>query len=252
VEAYEELTRAEEEATLFMRDQPRYQETRAAAAQERRVVQAHVGFLHVALLGGPERPKVTINGVPWRGDRPEAQVIVETGQVDVVAEAGDGALVRHSATIGPGAHVTLSFDLTGRQDPSPSPPAAAAAPANPTGPLTVSSTYDDRGWLRPARWAAGLTGAAGLGAFGLFYGMASQKHGQLVACAAGTCSPGALSQIRSQGQMLQTLTNASLGVGAAGALTFGVLMLLPAQRPALPANATLGLGPRGLALAGEF
>lgn len=200
---------------------PRYAATLEAASEELRALEPRIGRVR---LEGPPLPaaaRVTVGDRALPGAAVGLAVPVRPGRVEVEIAAPGHLSSRQAVTVVAGRTTTVLVDLR-RLPPAPPPP--------------------DPNRHRPWMWASLSIGAAGLGAFGVFYALARSEYAGLD----DRCTPRPCTQREdaavARGRTYQTLTNVSLGVGAAGLATGALLWwLLPG-----PPEARVSLGPGGV------
>jgi tetratricopeptide (TPR) repeat protein len=209
---------------------PRYQDTRQAAAQELRALEPQIARLRLDVAGLPRGTRVLVADREIPPGAWGLLVPVAPGAVEVRAELPGGAVEKRDTTAPAGT--TVAVDLRPHALPVPAAPPRSSWPGH-------------RAWMA----ASLVTGAAGFVSFATFYLLAARQHAALEdRCRPLPCPPGEQGAI-DRGRLYQGLANGSLVVGLVGASAAAALWALsPRERPPL----SLAIGRDGVAVFGRF
>jgi Tetratricopeptide repeat len=248
-EAYEEMATTTREATALAESDSKYARTRDAAAAEMALLERRIGKIVVALAEPGAGATVTLNGAPLGAERLGVPVAVLPGATTIEATHAGDRPVRREITIGVGETKTVAIAFT-----SASSSAAAAASGAATSDTAPSEATPHGGGVRIAGFVIAGLGVAGMGAFA-GAGLAAKSKFSAVEteCGNARCADPKYGSVIDSGKTLQTIANASLGVGIAG-LVGGALMIAlggPSKAP-LPAQIEVGPTGAGLRFEGTF
>lgn len=219
VQAYVELGRTEVEAKELTRDDPRYERTGAAAAEERNQLASRLGFVDLRVTNAEPETTVTVGGDDVKRGGWDEPIPAVPGSVDVVVRTPGREPVTRTVTVSAGKNASVAVDA--RAD-APSTEAVAVAA------IPTEAPEHGKG-LRPYAFLAGGVAVAGLATFTVFGLMANGTHADLEkACGSGPCPPGHEDEI-SSGRTQQTIANIGLVVGAIGAAAAVTLFVLDAR-----------------------
>jgi len=245
-EAYEELSIAMRESAKRAETDPKYANTRDAAAGQLAILDREVGKVVVVLTG--DRPGVVakIGDVVLAAADLGVPRAVEPGVV-VGRAVIDGVVVTEKRVdVSAGATVTITLDTNVQVEEKIPTTGPIARPTRPDG--TPPTTG---GEIRIAGFVIGSLGVAGLAAFGVTGGLALDRLSTLEEeCGAETPCPddAAHNDLIAEGRTLQTAANVSLGIGA-GLLAAGVFMVAfggPREAPTSPVAIELTFTGMGL------
>jgi hypothetical protein len=255
VEAYRAFSRLLGTSSAPRED--KYDATREAARAELFALDQRVAKVVVAPAESLPGLRVSLDGAALDPAVFGLVYAVEPGAHRIEAQAdGRSPLVR-SIQVGAGETKTLTLLL-------PKPEAAPVSAAKTRAPV---SAPDDGATLRMLGFSSLGIGAAGLAVFAVAGVSAKNVHDNLEAeCGEAGCSDSAHQDDASRGETLQSVANAGLVVGLAGAVGGAILLLVgrtptnshttvtESARRSNAARARLSLGQRGgmLTYGGEF
>ncbi len=229
-EAYEAMASALRSASARAAAEPRYVETRDAAAAQLAELEPLVGKLVVAVAEPPPDLVVEVGGTPIPAKRIGVPLAAAVGEAVVRVRAAGKQDIERRVTIRGGEVTTVTVAL------SPIAPPAAPRPVPPPpsklGPLRVTGI------------ASLVVGAAGMVTFAVAGTMANQRYATL----STACSPGCSPADVDSGKKLDLGANVGLGVGIAGLVAGAGLVVF--GRPAtqgvaawtVPGGVVLGAG----------
>lgn len=245
-EAYDELYATMRAATDRAAAEPKYEQTRDAAAAELAILEPQIAKLVVAVTDAADVAAVAIDGRSVAPDRVGTPITVEPGAKQVAVELADGRRLAGTIELEAGQARTLT--LSPREDPPEpdvGPPPSSAETAEPTG-----------GGVRIAGFVVAGLGVAGMVLFGVTGSLAADEFGALEEeCGELRCADPAYADVVDRGKTYETVANVSLVAGLVG-LVGGTAMILfggPSD-PGEETAARLELRPAGagLALRGAF
>ena len=209
-QAYNELT--ETLSDTAETGDPKYDNTRRAAAAELALLEAKVGRILVVLADPSRETSVKVAGAPF--DALGRAVAVPTGTVEVEANSRDATVTRQArVTTGKTTTVAIYF-----------PPTAAAREVGTSVPR-LRSEPGHTGTQLGGFVAIGVGGAA-LVTGGILGGFAAGRFQALdSACASQPCDEPSVTGLIDGGKTLELVSYIMLGVGGASALTGGALVL---------------------------
>ncbi|MFT3769782.1 MAG: PEGA domain-containing protein [Minicystis sp.] len=244
-EAYETMTLALRSAAAKAEAEPKYAQTRNAAAADLALLEPKVGKLVIAIANPPAGTTVTLDGAPLSPEKLGVPVAVAIGESVVTVRAPGRANVERRVKLRGGETTTLTLAL--EVDPAGPTPAPAAPAAPPPAPEMRG------GGARIAGFAVLGVGAAGMATFAAAGVMANKRFDAVSAACGGTrCTDPSFSAQIAGGKQLDLAANIGLGVGIAGLVGGTLLVVLggPKPAPAVTAWATPGGG--GLVARGSF
>lgn len=215
-DAYNEMTLTLRDATERAEREPRYAQTREAAAAERAAIALKIGLLTIALTDRPAGLSITVGRDVIDPSRLGEAVPIAPGAVVVTVWAPGRQGVRRELSIGAGAAETLALNL---------PMAAKEVVKEETAPPDAPRAQTGGGVRTLGFVTAGL-GVAGWGTFAVAGLLANSKYASVSgACGGARCTdPAYAEQIRA-GRTLDTVANIGLVTGIAG-VAGGALMIL--------------------------
>jgi hypothetical protein len=204
-EAHEALQESIEIATAAA--DPKYDKTKAQAADYLREVAPKIGVLRIDLAG--RTGSVTVAGRAVSAAALARGVAASPGEIEVELAAPEGRDVRKVTAVA-GQEASLSFQ---KADLAPPPP----------------STTDSSSAATPLLIAGGVAGGIGVVGLGLFAAFGAMTLGNesdfTEQCPGNVCPPGLREDVDSA-KTQQTLANVGAIVGAAG-LAIGAALLIP-------------------------
>ncbi len=216
-DAYNELRGTLDDAAKT--GDPSYDNTRRAAAAELALLEPKVGLLLVVLADPGRTTEVTVGGAPFEVGR---AIAMASGQVEVKGTSdGEEAILRPTVVAGKTTSVALYFppkqDKSSAPTPPPPPPEAPGYTALQVG-----------GFIAIGAGGAILVGGGILGALaaGRFQALDSACEGQ-------RCDDPGVSDVIDSGKTFELVSYIMLGVGGAGVLTGGALVLFGGEGDSL-------------------
>lgn len=209
-----------------------YQRAMAAAREELAVLELRVARLSVRCRTAPAGLRVRLGARVLTGAPPWHRVPVETGPVDLIAEAPGHQTVRRTLSFVATQHLDLELVLqpTRLELEASSSSATSLLLEQPPSPRP----RHNRGLLI-AGWSAAGAGTASLIASLVFWRMAQNRYDDLNERCGGAPCPRAESPVIDEGRRYQTATNVTLGIGlgvvGAGAALIATSYLV-GERPA--------------------
>lgn len=207
-------------ADVDARKDPKYQQTRDSAVQERDEVAAKIALVTVTVANPSPDTRVSVGSKDVPADRWGKPIPVQPGKIEV------------SLTAPPAPPQTQSVELTAGQKRA---VALDAKPATAGGSTPEPSSGGARKILRPAAYVAGGIGVAGMGVFAVAGALANVTYGDLESkCSKGTGTkvcPGTTQSQIDEGKVQKDVANIGLIVGAVG-LAAGVTLFIVSREPA--------------------
>ncbi len=227
-EAYEEMEQTVRDARVRAETDPRYTETRDAAAAELAVLEGKVGRVSVALSPSLAGAQVWLNGRPLGVERVGKPVAVDTGAVRVTAKTATGETVEQTLEVLAG---TLQSTTLATAGPAPLLPGP--------GPESEASDF---GVVRGLGVGALGLGALGFVGFALGTVQADDAFATLEStCGTGPCDSTATADTISEGKIFEVIALSGLVVGIVG-VAAGTIMLIVGE----PASDSVAIDHRGL------
>ncbi|MBI4699887.1 MAG: CDC27 family protein [Deltaproteobacteria bacterium] len=224
-EAYAEMATSAREASARAEQEPRFAQTAQAASEELAVLEAQIGRVELVL---PERPAglvLEFGGKSVEADRLGAPLPVAPGAVSVRATAPGRAPFEKVLSVGPGELVRVTVSLA-----PPAPPASRPVPPRPRAAPPAPAPADEGGGrpgLRVAGYVAAGVGVLGMGAFAVAGLMANSRFAEIEReCGGKQCTDPAYATRIDEGETLDAIANAGLGVGLAGLAAGGTMILI--------------------------
>jgi Tetratricopeptide repeat len=235
-EAYEEMDITQRDAATRAESEPKYAQTRDAAAAERAILESRVGRLIVAIADPPDDVRVTVNDQPLASERLGSPTTVSPGTIVLEVEAPGSNKVERRVTIAAGETKTVALTLTGEKDETPQ------GLQKPQQPSTAQPTG---GGVRTAGYFVAGLGAAGLALFGVTWLQAGNQHElQKDECGRASCSPARYDEIVAKGKTLDTLATVGL-IGGITGVAAGTAMIVfgGPSTPDAPTTARVTVSP---------
>jgi hypothetical protein len=247
-EAYEAMVFALRDATTKAEADPKYGQTRNAAAADLALLEPKIGKLVVAVPSPPAGLEVTLNGAPMPLAKLGVPVPVTTGFVVVHLHAPGRTDVERRVTLKGGETQTLAVAL--EADPAQAPPAGITPPPAPVPPPGSDARG---GGARVAGFVTLGLGAAGMVTFAVAGSMANSRYSTIqAACGGKRCTdPSFASQIDG-GKRLDLIADVGLGVGIAGLVGGTLLVVFGGPKAPPPVTAWVAPGGGGLVAGGVF
>lgn len=222
--AYTELGRTMVEALELVKLEARYARTVEAATEERKSLEAQLGFVNVTVHHPRAETRLFVNSEEIRRSAWSEPAPSAPGSVHVKVSTPGLADSVKDVDVAAGASVDVALDL----GPEPASASLSAAPPKPldTGDATKPSSSAGRASLRPYAFIAGGVGVLGLGAFGVFGAMSRNDYRELEdECRDDRC-PASSQDTIDRGRSRQQLANIGLAVGVVGVGAAVTLWLL--------------------------
>lgn len=212
VEAYDEMRAAVDDAAARAKDEPRYVETRDAAAAEIALLEKKVGKLIVAIPDDELAMRVVLDDQELADTKLNSPITVLPGSHRVKATAEGMDDFEREIDIRGGDTKTVAVKLE-----------TAQAPDEPVKDEESGFELDP---VRAAGIAAVGLGVVGMIAFAVTGSMAKSRHDQLEEeCGAVRCVDPTYADVVDEGKKLQLGANVSAGLGAAF-LAAGAIMII--------------------------
>lgn len=251
-----QATENEARARIAAGETRKYRDTAEAAATESSDVRERLGTIHIRVTHPPDASVVEVDGKPTALPADGAlDVLHATGQTIIVVRPPSGAPQMRTVQVVAGGESSVSLEFAA------APPPPDSSLARDTGKETgkVKDLFvppPRRPWAAPAALVSGGVGLLGFGFFAGFGAHSQAIYGRLKS----TCSPrcGGHEDEIEQGAREQTIANASLVAGIAGATAaavFTVLTLSASSRESKPrpsGRIELNLGPSSATVRGSF
>ena len=224
------------------RTEARYAQTRDAARDELRDLNAHVGHLRIDSASLPAGAQVRIDGRDISHDALAQAVVVAPGHISVSVEAVGFSPFHNVVEVAAGAEAPVHIAMT-------------AAPASTTSSVAVVQVPRGSTELNPfprnlAIVAGGVAiiGWIGFASFGV---LANNTYNDVMQrCGMGPCSAADANTI-ANGRTYDTLANVSLGLGIAG-LVAGTAFLVWSVKTGTHHDVAVGVNGTSLTLGGRF
>lgn len=219
-EAFNELTRAGNEAADLARTDRRYEATRDRARRELGPLESRIARMTLRVVDAPPNLRVRAGSTEIAAQAFGVALAFDPGAVEVVAEAPGHAPFRQTVRLAPGATASIDVGLRPlRAAASVTPPVIPVTPVAPT-----EGAPRRGGGVRTAGIVVGALGLAGLGVFIGFGIRAQNRYDDLrTACRLARCPPSNNPWI-DEGEQWQTIANAGLGAGI-GLIVAGAVMI---------------------------
>ena len=256
VEALEhfQVTENEARARMTAGESKKYRDTQEAAATEGSEVRERLGTIHVLVTRAPEGSIVEVDGKPTELPAGGAlDVLHSTGQAVIVVRPPTGASQTRTVQVVAGGESSVTLEVSA---PPPPPEKDLSKDRRPTRLDKAPDVVPPR----PRPWAAPLaivSGGIGLVGFGLFAGFGLHSQG-IYKDLKSSCAPLCGKADAEEGAREQTIANASLGVGIAGAVAAAVFTGLtlsaspPKSNPRPSRRLDLTVGLSGATMRGAF
>lgn len=225
-EAYDEFAATLREAAARAETEPKYAETRDAAAAEVAQLEPKIGKVVVTLVDAPAGARVLLGGVEVPTDKLGAPIAVLPGTVDVVAEGLSQGADKRQEQIKAGETKVVVFGAK-PQSSTGTPPSGTEKPVS--GPDEMTG-----GGLRKAGFAVLGLGVVGMGMFAIGGIQGNAKFAQLEQeCGGARCTDPKYADIVESGKTMDLVANIGLGVGIAGIVAGTVMVLVggPKAKP---------------------
>lgn len=237
--AYTELTATVEESTQRAAVDPKYEKTRQTAVAQLALLEGKVGKV-VVRIDDPAA-EVTVNGVRVAPEKRDSAIAVEPGTVNVVGKYPDGAIVTQTRVVPAGKTEAFALEHT---------PVKSGDGGNSSSP---SKDTPDKPTDKPAgggvRIAGGVVlgaGVAGMVVFAIAGSMAKSNFATLeTECGGQRCVDPKYADVIDQGKTYTTVANVGLGVGAAGIVAGGLMVILGGASKTSPPPVAVSVFPGG-------
>jgi hypothetical protein len=258
VEALEhfQATETEARARVAAGESKKFRDTAEAAATEGSEVREKLGTIHIRVTHPPAASVVEVDGKPTALPADGAlDVLHATGQTVIVVRPPSGAPQMRTVQVVAGGESSVSLEFSAAAPPPDS--SLVKDTGNEAGMVKdIEAPPPKRAWTAPAALVSGGIGLLGFGFFAGFGAHSQAIYGRLKSTCAPRC--GDRSDEIDQGAREQTIANASLVVGIAGAAAtavFTVLTLSASPRESKPrpkGTIELNLGLSSATVRGSF
>jgi hypothetical protein len=258
VEALEHFQATENEARARVAagESKKYRDTQEAAATEGSEVRQRLGTIHIQVTHAPEASVVEVDGKPTQLPADGAlDVLHATGQAVIVVRPPSGAPAMRTVQVVAGGESSVSIEVAPEAPPPDKGPVKDPVKETVTAKV-LEGAPRQRPWAAPAALVSGGVGLLGFGLFAGFGAHSQAIYQDLESACAPRCE-GRKDEVE-KGAREQTIANASLVVGIAGAAAaaaFTVLALSASPRESKPRSSgkiELTLGFSGAAVRGSF
>ena len=219
-EAYDELSATLREAGKRAETEPKYADTRDAAATELAPLETKIGKLVVTLVDAPADAHVRVSGAEWAKDKLGTPVAVMPGTIEIVAEGLSQGTVTRREEIKGGETKTVVFASESKAGPK-VPPTDNSIPEATTG-----------GGVRKVGFGVLGLGVVGMGLFAFGGIQGNAKFATLEKeCGATRCTDPKYAEVVNSGKTMDLVANIGLGVGIAGLVAGTVMVIVGGPKP---------------------
>jgi len=217
-EAYEEFSATLREAGKRAETEPKYADTRDAAATELAPLETKIGKVVVSFVDAPAEARVRIGGTEVAKDKLGTPIAVMPGTIEIVAEGlAQGTVTRREDIKGGETKTVVLSNEKPLKGPLTDKPIAEAT----TG-----------GVLRKVGFGALGLGAVGMGLFAIGGIQSNAKFATLEQeCGKTRCTDPKYADIIDSGKTLDLVANIGLGIGIAGIVAGTVLVIVGGPKP---------------------
>ena len=233
VEAYDELAITAREAAARAESEPKYAQTRDAAAAELVLLEPKIGKLVIALADAPAGAAVTLDGAPVAASRLGAPIVVAPGNRVVEVTTPSRPKERREIVVGGGETKTIAVSFQ-----------RSAGSADPTAPPVVPD--EPRGGaVRTLGFVTVGVGVAGMVVFGVTGALSNNKFKTLEdECGSQRCTDPKYGDVVDSGKTLELVSNIGL-IGGIVALAGGGAMILFGGPSEPAAGGSVAISPDG-------
>lgn len=220
--AYDEFSATLREAGKRAETEPKYAETRDAAAAELAPLETKIGKLVITVVDATATTRVLVNNVELSKDKLGAPVAVMPGTIEIAAEGLTAdKIVKSEEVKGGETKAVILSAAVAKPPPSTLPPTTSTTPEETTG-----------GGLRKAGFAVLGVGVVGMGLFAVGGIQANAKFATLEKECGGTrCTDPKYADIIDSGKTMDLLANVGLGLGIAGIVAGTVMVIVGGPKP---------------------
>jgi len=249
-EAYEQMERTAREAAEKAATDPKYEDTRDAAASQLAIMGRQIGKLIVTLAGASAQATVQIDGQDVASDKLGVPIPIMPKAVVVRATAPGKAPAERTVQVVAGETVTVLLELVA--PPSPAATAARAPTRSAAAPPAEGEGETESGAFGPLRIVGVVAGAIGVAG-----GVTAAVAGSMVAnrrakledeCGGTHCLDASYQDVIDDGRRLQLVTNIGFVVGGVGLASAVALLIFggPSEdEGTTTGSTTLGIGREG-------
>lgn len=217
-EAYEELSATLREAGKRAETEPKYADTRDAAATELAPLETKIGKIVVTLVDAPAETRVRVGGVELAKDKLGTPMAVMPGSIEIVAEGLSQGTVTRTEEIKGGETKTVVLASESQ---------AKVPPTN--NPIPEATTG---GGMRKVGFGVLGLGVVGMGLFAFGGIQGNTKFATLEKeCGSTRCTDPKYADVIDSGKTLDLVANIGLGVGIAGIVAGTVLVIVGGPKP---------------------
>lgn len=233
-EAYNELSTTLQEAAQRAEAEPKYANTRDAAAADLAPLETKIAKVVITLVDAPTGARVLLAGVEVPSDKLGKPIAVLPGSVEVTAEGlAQGTTTRKENVKGGDSKVIVFESKTATADKPP----PSADPVVPEGEMVG-------GGVRKAGYGIIGLGVVGMGLFAFGGIQSDAKFATLEKECGGTrCTDIKYADLIDSGKNMDLLANVGLGVGIAGLVAGTVMVIVGGPKPKPKTEASFILGP---------
>lgn len=233
-EAYNELSTTLQEAAQRAEAEPKYANTRDAAAADLAPLETKIAKIVITLVDAPTGARVLLAGVEVPSDKLGKPIAVLPGSVEVTAEGlAQGTTTRKENVKGGDSKVIVFESKTATADKPP----PSVDPVVPEGEMVG-------GGVRKAGYGIIGLGVVGMGLFAFGGIQSDAKFATLEKECGGTrCTDIKYADLIDSGKNMDLLANVGLGVGIAGLVAGTVMVIVGGPKPKPKTEASFILGP---------
>lgn len=237
--AYTELAATVEESTQRAAAEPKYEKTRQAAATQLALLESKVAKV-VVRIDDPAA-EVTVNGMRVAPEKRGSAMAVEPGTVNVVGKYPDGEIVTMTRVIPAGKTDAVVLEHAAATKSSKGTDASAPNETSDK-PIETSSG----GGVRIAGGVVLGAGVAGMVVFAVAGSMAKSNFATLeTECGGQRCMDLKYADVIDQGKTYTTVANVGFGVGVAGIVAGGLMVILGGASKTSPPPVAVSVFPGG-------
>lgn len=236
-EAYDEFAATMREAAKRAETEPKYADTRDAAATELAPLEAKVGKVVITLVDAGTGLRVLLGGTELQNEKLGTPVAVVPGMVEIVVEGlAQGRATRREEIKG-GETKAVVFGAPEPKSLSPK--------ANITVPMTKQTVgAESGGGVRKAGFAVLGLGLVGMGLFAFGGLQGNARFATLEKeCGTSRCTDPKYADLIESGKTFDLVANIGLGVGAAGLMAGTIMVVTGGVSKPKTTNAAVFVGP---------
>jgi hypothetical protein len=252
LKAHAAYSEAVTEAEAAAREDTSHRETQRLAQKELSDLEGVLAKLTIQLRHAPPGTSVTIDGEAVPASKLGEAILMQPGQVSVVATTSDGREASRTLTLTAGQNAKVDLAFTRDSEASLD---VGTEPSDTSEPAPATSASSPTNFKKVGAWVAGGVGVLGVAAFGVFGSMSNAKYEDLQdSCPNDRCGADQQDDIDA-GKRYQTIANVGLAVGIVGIGASTALFVLgspSATESPSAARVELGVGLGTIHVRGRF